>query len=169
MGTDCSIRSCSMCRTWSGLSGGPVVNAWRTCALVVLVALVQGCTIQNPEWADSINPCCGQDEVAAGLTPSEDRCADMVISQEAALRLAWQVAAGSGMTEWRVRLIPGGPACIWRKWPGVTEDDFRRVSAAAAAEEPLTEPARADSGVVVPAPRDQNVGRGCEGAAPAGP
>jgi hypothetical protein len=145
------------------------VNAWRTCALAALLVLAQGCAMQNPEWAESINPCCGQDEVAAGLTPSEDRCADMVMSQEAALRLAWQVAAGSGMTEWRVRLIPGGPACIWRKWPGVTDDDFRRVSAAVEAEEPLTGRAPADSGAVVPAPPDQDVGRGRDGAAPAGP
>jgi hypothetical protein len=106
--------------------------------------------MRNPEWAESINPCCGQDEVAAGLTPSEDRCADMVISQDAALRLAWQVAAGSGMTQWRVRLIPGGPACIWRKWPGVTEEDFRDAMDGSQAEETVTEQAPPDSAVVVP-------------------
>jgi len=80
--------------------------------------------MQNPRWADSINPCCGQDEIADGKEPSEKRCADMVISRESVMDVAWRVAAGSGMTQWRVRLIPGGPACIWRKWPGVTDEDL---------------------------------------------
>jgi hypothetical protein len=94
---------------------------------------VQGCASSNPEWADSINPCCGQDEVLAGEEPSEDRCADLVVSREAALALAWSAARGGGMTQWRVRMLPGGPACVWRKWPGLTEDDYLHV------EEPAEE------------------------------
>ncbi len=92
--------------------------------LSALVPLLDGCTFQNPEWATSLNPCCGQDEVLEGEEPSESRCADMVVSRESVMDIAWRMAAGSGMTQWRVRLLPGGPACIWRKWPGLTDDDY---------------------------------------------
>ncbi len=99
------------------------MRRWCGVAAALLV-LAAGCTFRNPEWAESLNPCCGQDEMLEGMEPSEERCADMVISREAAMQLAWTFAAGSGMTQWRVRLLPGGPACIWRKWPGLTEDDY---------------------------------------------
>ena len=93
--------------------------------LLTLVPLLVGCAFRNPEWATSLNPCCGQDEVLEGEEPSETRCADMVISRESAMDVAWRMAAGSGMTQWRVRLLPGGPACIWRKWPGLTDEDYK--------------------------------------------
>jgi len=95
--------------------------------LVLPVLLACGCSSRNPTWADSINPCCGQDLVLLGIDPPEDRCADMVVDQLTARRLMADVASGSGMTHWRVRFIPGGPACIWYKWPGLTDDDFRDV------------------------------------------
>ena len=93
-------------------------------ALCCCFMVALGCASRNPEWAESINPCCGQDEMLAGEEPSENRCADMVLSREAALALSLGAAAGSGMTQWRVRFIPGGPACIWRKWPGLTDEDY---------------------------------------------
>ena len=71
-------------------------------ALCCLFMLVPGCASRNPEWAESINPCCGQDEMLAGEEPSENRCADMVLSREAALALSLSAAAGSGMTQKRI-------------------------------------------------------------------
>ena len=113
--------------------------------LLVLVPFLSGCTFQNPEWATSLNPCCGQDEVLEGKEPSERRCADMVISRESAMDLAWRMAAGSGMTQWRVRLLPGGPACIWRKWPGLTDDDYEYALIRPDADSAAVEPAAADT------------------------
>jgi len=98
-----------------------------TVVVLLAAALLAGCSSSRPEWADALNPCCGQDEILAGDRPSEGRCADMVVSREAALSLAWRVAAGSGMTRWRVRLLPGGPACIWKKWPSLEQEDFEHV------------------------------------------
>lgn len=113
--------------------------------LSTLVPFLGGCTFQNPEWATSLNPCCGQDEVLEGEEPSESRCADMVISRESVMDLAWRVAAGSGMTQWRVRLLPGGPACIWRKWPGLTDDDYEYALIRHDADSTASEPAAADT------------------------
>jgi hypothetical protein len=114
--------------------------------LSILVPFLGGCTSQNPEWAESINPCCGQDEVLAGGVPSENRCADMVVSRESAMALAWRMASSGGMTEWRVRLLPGGPACIWRKWPGLTDDDFAYALRRADSDSAVLNRARSDTG-----------------------
>ena len=54
------------------------------------------------------------------------------------------VASGSGMTHWHVRFIPGGPACIWEEWPGLTEEEFREVELPAEQEDGREE-TRADS------------------------
>jgi hypothetical protein len=116
--------------------------------LLALVALLGGCTSQNPEWATSLNPCCGQDEVLEGKEPSERRCADMVVSRESAMDIAWRMAAGSGMTQWRVRLLPGGPACIYRKWPGLTDDDYKYVLIRPDADSAAVEEAAADTASV---------------------
>jgi hypothetical protein len=110
-----------------------------------IALLVGGCSMQNPRWASSINPCCGQDELLEGEEPSEERCADMVVSREAAMQIAWGAAAGSGMTQWRVRLLPGGPACIWRKWPGLTDDDYLEVDPGAEAASDTLEKAPGDT------------------------
>lgn len=90
---------------------------------VVALALALGCATQNPKWATSTNPCCGQDLLLRGITPPEDRCADLVVDQETAFRLMMGLG-GSAALQWHVRLIPGGPACIWRIWPGMSKDDF---------------------------------------------
>jgi hypothetical protein len=112
--------------------------------LVPLVPFLHGCTFQNPEWAESLNPCCGQDEVLEGNVPSEGHCADMVVSRESAMSLAWRMAGG-GMTHWRVRLLPGGPACIYRKWPGLTEDDYAYALIRPDADSSSAEPAATDT------------------------
>jgi hypothetical protein len=96
-------------------------------ALVTVCTLLAGCSVRNPGWAESINPCCGQDLVLKGIEPPEDRCADIVVDQRTARRLMADVASGSGMTHWHVRFIPGGPACIWYEWPGLTEEEFQEV------------------------------------------
>jgi hypothetical protein len=114
--------------------------------LLTLVPLLLGCSFRNPEWATSLNPCCGQDEVLEGKEPSETRCADMVVSRESVMDVAWRMAAGSGMTQWRVRLLPGGPACIWRKWPGLTDDDYKYVLIRPDADSTTAETAPADTG-----------------------
>jgi len=119
---------------------GPVVLL-----LLALVPFLDGCTSQNPEWATSLNPCCGQDEVLEGKEPSERRCADMVISRESVMDVAWRMAAGSGMTQWRVRLLPGGPACIWRKWSGLTDDDYKYVLIRPDADSAAVEAAATDT------------------------
>lgn len=116
--------------------------------LLTLVPLLNGCTSLNHEWAASLNPCCCQDEVLAGEEPSESRCADMVVSRESAMDIAWRMAAGSGMTQWRVRLLPGGPACIWRKWPGLTEDDYDYVLIRSEPDSDAVERASADTAAV---------------------
>ena len=113
--------------------------------LLALVVLLGGCTSQNPEWATSLNPCCGQDEVLEGKEPSERRCADMVVSRESAMDIAWRMAAGSGMTQWRVRLLPGGPACIWKKWPGLDDDDYKYVLIRPEADSTAVESDEADT------------------------
>lgn len=113
--------------------------------LLTLVPLLVGCAFRNPEWATSLNPCCGQDEVLEGKEPSETRCADMVVSRESVMDVAWRVAAGSGMTHWRVRLLPGGPACIWRTWPGLTDDDYKYALIRPDADSPAIDAAPADS------------------------
>jgi hypothetical protein len=89
----------------------------RACVALVLAALAQGCASTTPEWAESINPCCGQDLIAQGIEPPQDRCADIVVDQETAFRLMKDLSGGA-VAQWEVRLIPGGPACIWRLWPG---------------------------------------------------
>jgi hypothetical protein len=113
--------------------------------LPALVPLLVGCTSPNPEWATSLNPCCGQDEVLEGKEPSESRCADMVISRESVMDVAWRVAAGSGMSRWRVRLLPGGPACIWRKYPGLTDEDYEYALTRPEADSIAGEAAASDS------------------------
>lgn len=124
----------------------------RTAALLLVLSLVlsTGCSSRNPSWADAINPCCGQDLVLQGIDPPEDRCADIVLDQETARRLMADIASGSGMTHWHVRFIPGGPACIWQEWPGLTEEQFREVELPAEQEDGREE-ARPDS-AGVPAP-----------------
>ncbi|HYW68332.1 MAG TPA: hypothetical protein VE960_01900 [bacterium] len=104
-------------------------------ALLLFLVLSTGCSSRNPSWADAINPCCGQDLVLRGIDPPEDRCADIVLDQETARRLMADVASGSGMTHWHVRFIPGGPACIWQEWPGLTEKEFREVELPAEPED----------------------------------
>lgn len=101
--------------------------------LLALAALAAGCATQNPEWAKSTNPCCGQDLALRGITPPEDRCADMVVDQDTARRLMMGLG-GSAASQWHVRLIPGGPACIWRIWPGISKSDFQEARPPAAAE-----------------------------------
>lgn len=95
--------------------------------LMLTLVMFAGCSLRNPTWAESVNPCCGQDLVLRGIEPPEDRCADIVVDQETARRLMADIAGGSGLTQWHVRFIPGGPACIWREWPGVTDKQFREV------------------------------------------
>jgi len=123
----------------------------RAGVLLLMLSLVlsTGCSSRNPSWADAINPCCGQDLVLRGIEPPEDRCADIVLDQETARRLMADVASGSGMTHWHVRFIPGGPACIWQEWPGLTEEEFREVELPAEQEDGR-EDARPDS-VAAPA------------------
>jgi hypothetical protein len=120
---------------------------------VLLLALhvLQGCSLRNPTWADSINPCCGQDLVLRGIDPPEDRCADIVVDQETARRLMADLAGGSGLTQWHARFIPGGPACIWSQWPGLTDKEFRDVRPPEDLEGGGREAAQGDSGVT-PAP-----------------
>ncbi len=86
------------------------------CAATVLAVIAQGCTSTTPEWAESINPCCGQDLVSQGIEPPQNRCADIVVDQQTAFRLMKDLSGGA-VTHWEVRLIPGGPACIWKIWP----------------------------------------------------
>jgi hypothetical protein len=126
--------------------------------LPMVFALLPGCAMQNPEWASSTNPCCGQDEIQTGQEPSEPRCADLVVSREEAMSLAWRVAGGSAMNEWRVRLLPGGPACIWRKYPAVTKECFEEARASATTPEHAGRPAAADSSSNAsrPAPPDSS-------------
>jgi len=111
------------------------MRAVRVAASVVavLLALGSGCAMQNPEWAKSTNPCCGQDLLLKGITPPEDRCADMVVDQDTARRLMMGLG-GSAASQWHVRLIPGGPACIWRIWPGVSKEDYLDARPPVAAE-----------------------------------
>lgn len=123
-------------------------RARRALACLVAIAaagLAAGaCTMQNPEWATSTNPCCGQDLMAKGITPPEDRCADMVVDQDTARHLMMSLA-GSAASQWHVRLIPGGPACIWRVWPGVSREDFREARPPEAGDEEAGNGAGADS------------------------
>ena len=107
--------------------------------------LTAGCTSTNPGWAASINPCCGQDLIELGIDPPEDRCADMVLDQRTARALMADVASRSGVTHWHVRFIPGGPACIWRQWPGLTDDDFIHVSPPEEVDTRAREAAQADT------------------------
>jgi hypothetical protein len=95
--------------------------------LITACMLLAGCSVRNPTWAKSINPCCGQDLVLQGIEPPEDRCADIVVDQSTARRLMADIAQGNAVTQWHVRFIPGGPACIWYEWPGLTDDDFLDV------------------------------------------
>jgi len=94
--------------------------------LVALAAISLGCASTTPEWAEGINPCCGQDLMERGIEPPQDRCADIVVDQQTAFRLMKDLG-GSAATHWEVRLIPGGPACIWRLWPGDLSDEPRGV------------------------------------------
>jgi hypothetical protein len=95
--------------------------------LSATLVMLTGCSVQSPGWAESINPCCGQDLVLQGIDPPENRCADIVVDQRTARRLMTDVAQGNAITHWHVRFIPGGPACIWYQWPGLTEEDFLEV------------------------------------------
>lgn len=106
--------------------------------------------MKNPTWADSINPCCGQDLVLQGIEPPEDRCADIVLDQDTARRLMADIASGSGMTHWHVRFIPGGPACIWREWPGVGNGEFEHVEPPEEVQEEARAAARRDTGGTEP-------------------
>ncbi len=124
----------------------------RTLVLVVALlcaVLCFGCSRRNPEWASEINPCCGQDLVLQGIDPPEDRCADIVVDQETARRLMARIAGGSGVTHWHVRFIPGGPACIWEEWPGLTEDEFLHVDPPEEVQKEQLEAVRGDTGAVV--------------------
>lgn len=126
-----------------------------TLTLVLVAVLATGCSRRNPPWAQSINPCCGQDLVLMGIEPPEDRCADIVVDQETARRLMADIASGSGMTHWHVRFIPGGPACIWRQWPGLTDDEFQHVEPPEEIQEEQREAVRGDTGAVAaPDPAD---------------
>ena len=40
-----------------------------TGAVLGLALLAGGCTHHSPGWADSVNPCCGQDEIMEGRDP----------------------------------------------------------------------------------------------------
>jgi hypothetical protein len=126
--------------------------------LLLTLPLIQGCGLRNPTWADSVNPCCGQDLVLRGIEPPEDRCADIVVDQETARRLMADIAGGDGLTQWHVRFIPGGPACIWREWPGLTDKEFRDVEPPPELEKSALEAARSDSGKPS-APEAQDQGR----------
>ena len=95
--------------------------------LVLLSASGLGCSMRNPSWATSINPCCGQDLIVQGSDPPEDRCADIVVDQDTARRLIADLSAGGAIKHWHVRFIPGGPACIWEEWPGLSDEDFLNV------------------------------------------
>ncbi|MBD3349011.1 MAG: hypothetical protein GF400_07425, partial [Candidatus Eisenbacteria bacterium] len=88
------------------------------CAALGLVALA-GCARTGPEWATDLNPCCGQDLMEKGVEPPQDRCADIVVDQRTAFLLMKDLG-GSAVAQYEVRLIPGGPACIWRVWPDDT-------------------------------------------------
>ncbi len=113
--------------------------------LLVALSLLQGCSPRNPTWASSVNPCCGQDLVLRGIEPPEDRCADIVVDQETARRLMADIGSGAGLTHWHVRFIPGGPACIWREWPGLTDEDFREVRPPEDSVDDGLEPSEGDS------------------------
>lgn len=119
-----------------------------TGALVALGLVVAGCASQNPRWATSTNPCCGQDLALKGIVPPEDRCADIVVDQETAYQLMMSLS-GSAVAQWHVRLIPGGPACIWRIWPDVRREDFEHVAP----------PGDSGAGKSQPAPGDTGQGR----------
>ena len=116
----------------------------RLVGLSLLVCIV-GCSFHNEEFADTLNPCCGQDELLAGEVPSENRCADLVVSQDVAWALVGQLGGGSSMSHWRVRLIPGGPACIWYKWPGLEDEDYLMIRAPEESIGATAAPASADT------------------------
>ena len=99
--------------------GRGVTAAGLSAACLLAAALLAGggCARTNPEWAESLSPCCGQDLIEKGIEPPQDRCADIVVDQRTAFRLMKDLG-GSAVAHWEVRLIPGGPACIWRIWPG---------------------------------------------------
>jgi len=114
------------------------MRGMRVCAALVLAALAQGCASTTPEWAQSINPCCGQDLIANGIEPPQDRCADIVVDQQTAFRLMKDLSGGA-VAQWEVRLIPGGPACIWRTWPGDLEFEPENVQPDWLGNEPAPE------------------------------
>jgi hypothetical protein len=120
----------------AGLVGG---------TLVALGLVAAGCALQNPRWAASTNPCCGQDLALKGIVPPEDRCADIVVDQETAYQLMMSLS-GSAAAQWHVRLIPGGPACIWRVWPDVRREDFDLVAPPGDSGAAKAEPAPGDTG-----------------------
>jgi hypothetical protein len=124
-------------------------------AVFVAVTLLVGCSRRNPEWAGAVNPCCGQDLVLLGIEPPEDRCADIVLDQETARRLMASLASGSGGTQWHVRFIPGGPACIWEQWPGLTDDDFMHVDPPEEVRKEQLEAAGSDTGALAPRVHDE--------------
>jgi len=126
------------------------VRPLSVCLLALAVALAVGCATQNPKWAKSTNPCCGQDLLAKGITPPEDRCADIVVDQDTAFRLMMGLG-GSAAVQWHVRLIPGGPACIWRIWPGLGRSDFEEAGG----------PGGAEGGIVTSRHEVATFGAGC--------
>jgi hypothetical protein len=96
----------------------------RTATVALAALAATGCATRTPDWAASVNPCCGQDLVAVGIEPPEDRCADIVVDQATAWQLMAALGGGAGTTQWHARFIPGGPACIWKDWPGVSRRDL---------------------------------------------
>jgi hypothetical protein len=127
---------------WEGVRESKMSRA-LVLLLLALLPLAAGCSRRNPAWASGINPCCGQDLMLQGIDPPEDRCADIVLDQATAKELMGDIASSSGVTHWHVRFIPGGPACIWRMHPGLTEDDFIHVEPPDEVQEAAREAAEA--------------------------
>jgi hypothetical protein len=125
----------------------PGVSRWIALSFALLcLAASAGCSQRNPRWASSVNPCCGQDLILKGIEPPEDRCADIVLDQETARRLMSDIASGNGVTRWHVRFIPGGPACIWETYSGLTRDDYLQVDPPEEVLKEELEAVKADTG-----------------------
>jgi hypothetical protein len=77
------------------------------------------------------------------------------VDEATARRLMADLAVGGGLTHWRARFIPGGPACIWREWPGLTDEEFRSVRPPGEAEVGDREATPGDS-VALPSPEAQD-------------
>jgi hypothetical protein len=126
--------------------------------LALLAAALSGCASPNEEWADTVNPCCGQDLIEKGVEPPVDRCADMVVDQVTAMRLMKDLTGGA-VAHWEVRLIPGGPACIWRMWPGDTSFKAENVQPDWVGDEPARgDTTAAESARSAPVPETETGG-----------